>query len=158
LLVPLGVGVALSKVIPGVALGGDVVFGTPLLLRAMEMVRFPGVGVSDIYLHPMARGAWVGLLATALNLLPIGQLDGGHILYSFLGERTRYVSWLLVAVFVPMGFYFAYSWLFWATILFFFGMKHPSLVDPVALGAVRARLAWLALFMLVTCFTPAPIR
>ena len=52
---------------------------------------------ANIYLHPVARAAWVGLLATALNLLPIGQLDGGHILYAFLGERTKLLSRIFVA-------------------------------------------------------------
>ena len=79
----------------------------------------------NIYLHPVARAAWVGLLATALNLLPIGQLDGGHILYSFLGERTKYLSRLFVFILVPMGVFVAYSWLVWAALLFFFGMRHP---------------------------------
>jgi membrane-associated protease RseP (regulator of RpoE activity) len=158
LLLPLIAGVSMSKVIPGIAASGDVVFGTPLLVRLMEMAMFPGVPVENIYLHPVARGAWVGVLATALNLLPIGQLDGGHILYAFLGERTKYLSWVLVAVFVPMGFYFAYSWLFWAAVLFFFGMKHPSLVDPSPIGPGRTKLAILALFIFVLCFTPSPIR
>lgn len=158
LLLPLIAGVSMSKVIPGIAGAGDVVFGTPLLVRALEWVIFPGVPVDSIYLHPVARGAWVGVLATALNLLPIGQLDGGHILYAFLGERTKYLSWVLVAVFVPMGFVYAYSWLFWAAVLFFFGMKHPSLVDSTPIGPGRTKLALLALFILVLCFTPSPIR
>lgn len=158
LILPLIAGVSMSKVLPGVAGAGDVVFGTPLLVRAMEWAMFPGVPVENIYLHPVARGAWVGVLATALNLLPIGQLDGGHILYAFLGERTKYLSWALVAVFIPMGFIYAYSWLFWAAILFFFGMKHPSLVDPTPIGPGRTKLALLALFILVLCFTPSPIR
>jgi len=158
LILPLIVGVSLSKVVPGIATTGDVVFGTPLLIRLIEWAQFPGVPVENIYLHPIARGAWVGVLATALNLLPIGQLDGGHILYTFLGERMKYFSWFLVAVFVPMGFYFAYSWLFWAAVLFFFGMKHPSLVDPMPIGAGRTKLAILALFIFILCFTPSPIR
>lgn len=158
LVLPLIAGVSLSKVIPNVAVQGDVTFGTPLMLRALEWAIFPGVSADDLLLHPVARGAWVGVLATALNLLPIGQLDGGHILYAFAGERTKYVSWVLVAIFVPMGFYFAYSWLFWAAVLFFFGMKHPHLVDPSPLSRSRVRLAWFALFMLVVCFTPSPIR
>src|SRR6185369_2771341 len=85
---PLIAGVALSKVVPGIGLRGDLTFGTPLAIQIVEWIRFPGVPVADIYLHPVARAAWVGLLATALNLLPIGQLDGGHIVYAFLGERT----------------------------------------------------------------------
>jgi membrane-associated protease RseP (regulator of RpoE activity) len=158
LLLPLIAGVSLSKVIPGLAESGDVSFGTPLLIRALEWAMFPGVEAADIYLHPVARAAWVGVLATALNLLPIGQLDGGHILYAFFGERVKYFSWLLVAAFIPMGFFFAYSWWFWAILLLFFGMRHPSLVDPTPIGRTRTRLAFFALFMLVVCFTPSPIR
>lgn len=158
LLPPLIVGIALSKVVPGVATGGDVVFGTPLLIRGMELIRFPGVPVEDIYLHPMARAAWVGVLATALNLLPIGQLDGGHILYAFVGERMKYLSWLLVAVFIPMGFYFSTSWLFWAALLFFFGLRHPSMVDPSPIGKTRTKLALVALAILVLSFDPSPIQ
>lgn len=157
LILPLIAGVSLSQVVPGLEERGDVIFGTPLLLRAVELAQFPGVPSSDIVLHPIARGAWVGLFATAMNLLPIGQLDGGHIVYAFLGDRTKYLSWFLVAVFVPMGIYVAWSWLFWAVVLFFFGMRHPSLVDPEPIGPVRARLALFAAFMLVVCFTPAPI-
>ncbi|MGH9665274.1 MAG: site-2 protease family protein, partial [Bryobacteraceae bacterium] len=82
LLAPLIAGVALSKVSPGISLRSDLVYGTPGLLRLLEWIVFPGVSPQDIYLHPVARAAWVGLLATALNLLPIGQLDGGHILYA----------------------------------------------------------------------------
>ncbi len=77
--------------------------------------------MEDIYLHPVARAAWVGLLATALNLLPIGQLDGGHILYAFAGEKTRWLSRFFVAVLIPMGIFFAYSWLLWAVLCSFLG-------------------------------------
>jgi hypothetical protein len=64
-----------------------------------------------------------------------------------------------MAIFVPLGFYFqVYSWLFWVAILFFFGMKHPGLVDPQPIGPARAKLAIATLFILVLCFTPTPIR
>jgi len=154
---PLIAGMALSKVVPGIPHIGDLVFGTPLILRLMEWIRFPGVPVNDIYLHPVARAAWVGLLATALNLLPIGQLDGGHILYAFLGERTKYLSRLFVFILVLMGAFFAYSWLVWAALLFFFGMRHPAIVDPNPLGRFRTRLAVVALAILILSFTMAPI-
>ena len=155
---PLAVGVSLSKVVPGIAARGDLVFGTPVILRLVEWVQFPGVPVENIYLHPVARAAWVGLLATALNLLPIGQLDGGHILYAILGERTRFLSRIFVLVLVPLGIFFAYSWLVWAVILFFFGMRHPSIVDPSPLGRARGWLGFAALVILLLSFTLAPIR
>ena len=154
---PLIAGVALSKVVPGIGRSGELVFGTPLILRLMEWVRFPGVPLQDIYLHPVARAAWVGLLATALNLLPIGQLDGGHILYAFLGERTRYLSRVFIFILVLMGMFIAYSWLFWAALLFFFGMRHPAIVDPHPLGRLRTLLAAGALAILILSFTIAPV-
>jgi membrane-associated protease RseP (regulator of RpoE activity) len=155
---PLAAGMSLSKVVPGIGAQGELVFGTPLILRLFEWVLFPGAPINDIYLHPVARAAWVGVLATALNLLPIGQLDGGHILYAFLGERTRLLSRLFVLLLVPMGFFFAYSWLVWAAILFFFGMRHPAIFDPNPIGRVRTRLGVLALIIFLLSFTLAPIR
>jgi len=116
------------------------------------------VAATDIYLHPIARAAWVGLLATALNLLPIGQLDGGHVLYAFLGERTRLLSRIFVAVLVLMGVFVAYSWLFWAAILFFFGMRHPAIFDPNTVGRTRTWLAVAALIVFLLSFTFAPVR
>jgi len=154
---PLIAGIALSKVVPGIGRSGELVFGTPLILRLMEWVRFPGVPVGDIYLHPVARAAWVGLLATALNLLPIGQLDGGHILYAFLGERTKLLSRVFIFILVLMGAFIAYSWLVWAALLFFFGMRHPVIVDPNPLGRFRIRLAVTALAILILSFTMAPV-
>jgi membrane-associated protease RseP (regulator of RpoE activity) len=155
---PLVAGVALSKVVPGIGQSGDLVFGTPLLIRLMEWVRFPGVPLADIYLHPVARAAWVGLLATALNLFPIGQLDGGHIVYAFLGERTKYLSRLCIVILVLMGVFVTYSWLLWAAIWFFFGMRHPAIVDPNPLGRFRTRLAIVALAVFILSFTAAPVH
>jgi len=155
---PLVAGVALSKVVPGIGQSGDLTFGTPLIIQLMEWVRFPGVPIEDIYLHPVARAAWAGLLATALNLLPIGQLDGGHIVYAFLGERTKYLSRLFIFILVLMGSFIAWSWLLWAALLFFFGMRHPAIVDPNPLGGFRARLAVAALAIFILSFTAAPVR
>ncbi|MEP6538729.1 MAG: site-2 protease family protein [Bryobacteraceae bacterium] len=152
----LAIGLAFSKVIPGIAAQGDLVFSAPGILRFLEALIFPGVPVADIYLHPIARAAWVGIFATALNLLPIGQLDGGHILYAFIGERHRLLSRIFVAALVPMG-YFSVSWLFWAVLLFFFGMKHPRIYDSAEMGSGRTRLGWLALAMFLVCFSLSPI-
>jgi membrane-associated protease RseP (regulator of RpoE activity) len=158
LISPLIAGVALSTHGPGLGQGGELVFGTPLLIRLIEWVRFPGVPLADIYLHPVARAAWVGLLATALNLFPIGQLDGGHIVYAFLGERTKYLSRLCIVILVLMGVFVTYSWLLWAAIWFFFGMRHPAIVDPNPLGRFRKRLAIVALAVFILSFTAAPVH
>jgi len=158
LLVPLAVGLSLSRVSPGAVHHSELVFGSPLLLRLFEAIAFPGVRPEDIYLHPVARAAWVGLLATALNLLPIGQLDGGHILYAFAGEKTRWLSRFFVAVLIPMGIFFAYSWLLWAVLLFFFGMRHPAIYDPYPIGRARTWLGIAALIILILTFTLSPVR
>jgi membrane-associated protease RseP (regulator of RpoE activity) len=154
----LSIGLAYSKVIPGIAEQGDLVFGVPLIQRILESIVFPGVPSRDIYLHPIARAAWVGVLATALNLLPIGQLDGGHILYSFAGKRAGLLSKLLVLLLIPIGLLYSYTWLVWAAFLFFFGMRHPAIYDSTPLGPLRTKLGWLALIIFILCFTVAPIR
>jgi len=152
----LGIGLALSKVIPGIAEQGDLVFGVPLLIRGLESVIFPGVAATDIYLHPVARAAWVGLFATALNLLPFGQLDGGHILYSVVGERFRWYTRAFWFLLIPLGLLY-WPWWAWAAVLFFFGLRHPAIYDPVPLNKGRRQLAVLSLWIFLISFMPAPI-
>ncbi|MGC8794927.1 MAG: site-2 protease family protein [Bryobacteraceae bacterium] len=154
----LAIGLAYSKVIPGIAHRGDLVFGAPPLLWLLQSLIFPGVPSSDIYLHPIARAAWVGLFATALNLLPIGQLDGGHILYSFAGDRHRLLSRLFLLALLPIGYFYWEGWLVWAVLLLLFGMRHPSIYDPSPMDDVRRRLAWMALAVFLLSFTVAPVR
>jgi membrane-associated protease RseP (regulator of RpoE activity) len=144
-------------VIPGIQSQSDFVFSTPLMQRLFEVAIFPGVPVGDIYLHPIARAAWVGLLATALNLMPIGQLDGGHILYSFVGGHHRLLTNLFIVALIPLAFFFSWSWMFWALLLFFLGRKHPRIYDPTPLGTGRAQLGMLAFLMFVVSFSPAPV-
>jgi membrane-associated protease RseP (regulator of RpoE activity) len=157
LLPALAIGVAYSKVIPGIAGEGAFRFGVPPLLWLMEKAIFPGVASSDIYLHPMARAAWVGLLATGWNLLPIGQLDGGHVVYSVAGGRHRLLTWIFLGILVIFGVVFWRWWFFWV-ILLYFGRRHPPVIDSEPLGPGRKKLAWLMLLIFLLCFTPAPIK
>jgi len=157
LLPALAIGLAYSKVIPGIAHQGGVIFGTPALLWLLERAIFPNAGAADIYLHPVARAAWIGILATALNLLPIGQLDGGHILYSISGDRHKMLSRIFTAVLIPIGIFFWPGWLVWAVLLLIFGVRHPAIYDPSHLGPDRRKLAALALAIFLLCFTLAPI-
>jgi membrane-associated protease RseP (regulator of RpoE activity) len=144
-------------VIPGIAAEGAFRYGVPPLLWLLEKAVFPGVSSNDIYLHPVARAAWVGLLATAWNLLPIGQLDGGHIVYSVAGNRHKLVSWIFLGMLVVMGKLFWPGWWIWAGVLFF-GRRHPALYDSQALGGGRKKLAWLTLLIFLLCFTAAPLQ
>jgi membrane-associated protease RseP (regulator of RpoE activity) len=159
-LVPaLVIGIGESKVIPGIAERGDLIFGVPLIQRMFEWIIFPGVPSSDILLHPVARAAWVGILATALNLLPIGQLDGGHIMYAFVGRRHKLLSRIFVFALIPLAFFgHSYSWLVWAAVLFFLALRHPTIYDITKLDRNRVILGLAAFAILVLTFTVAPLR
>jgi membrane-associated protease RseP (regulator of RpoE activity) len=152
----LGLGMALSKVVGGIGQEGELRVGTPLLLWILERLTFPGVSSTDIYLHPIARAAWVGLLSTALNLLPIGQLDGGHIVYALFGERHRQISLFVICALVPLGFVY-WPWWIWAGVLFFLGRRHFSIVDASRLGPERVRIAAFIVAIFVLSFIPAPV-
>jgi membrane-associated protease RseP (regulator of RpoE activity) len=150
-------GLSLSKVVPGIGRQGELIFGTPLVQRAFEQIFFPGVAAVDIYLHPVARAAWVGVFATALNLLPIGQLDGGHILYAVAGRRYKLLSRLFLVALIPLGFLY-WPWWGWALFLLLFGMKHPAIFDSSEIDPRRKKLGWVALTILVLTFMPVPLH
>jgi membrane-associated protease RseP (regulator of RpoE activity) len=157
LLPALSIGLAFSKVVPGINHQGSLTFGVPPVLWLLERIIFPGVVPADIYLHPIARAGWVGVFATALNLLPVGQLDGGHILYALSGEKHRWISRAFIAALVPAGFFFWQGWLMWAVLLFLFARRHPAIYDLTYIGRERIRLGLLAVAMFLLCFMLAPI-
>jgi membrane-associated protease RseP (regulator of RpoE activity) len=137
--------------------------GEPLLFRFASWIVWGTVpdGYS-INMHPMAFAAWFGLLATALNLFPIGQLDGGHISYAVLGRRSTIVTLLMAAVAVGLTFVSS-SWIAWTVLLIVMlvtiGARHPRTLDEeIPLDRGRLILAAVAMVMLIVCFTPAPIE
>jgi membrane-associated protease RseP (regulator of RpoE activity) len=152
------IGIGASKVIPGIADRGDLIFGVPAIQRLFEWIIFPHVRSADILLHPIARAAWVGILATALNLLPIGQLDGGHILYAFTGRRHKLLSRIFVLALIPMGIFYSPSWFVWAALLFFFALRHPVIYDITKLDRTRVALGLAALAIFLLTFMLAPLR
>lgn len=152
----LGVGLALSKVIPGINHQGTIQLGVPAFQWILERLVFPGIPASDIYLHPVARAAWVGMFATALNLLPVGQLDGGHVIYALLGRSHKWITQMFLLALLPMGKWW-YGWWFWAVLLFLFARRHPPVHDETQIGAPRIRLGILALIVFLLCFSIAPI-
>jgi membrane-associated protease RseP (regulator of RpoE activity) len=158
LLPAMAIGLAYSKVIPGIAERGDLIFGVPAIQRLMELLIFPGRAAADISLHPVARAAWVGTLATALNLLPIGQLDGGHIVYSFTATKHKLLSRLGVLALVPLGIFYWRAWLVWAGLLFFFALRHPVIFDVTPLDRRRVELGILAAVIFLLTFTVVPIH
>jgi membrane-associated protease RseP (regulator of RpoE activity) len=153
------IGIASSKVIPGIAERGDLIFGVPAIERFFEWILFPHARSADILLHPVARAAWVGTLATALNLLPIGQLDGGHILYAFVGRWHARLSKLFVVALVALALTtHVWTWLVWAALLLIFALRHPAIFDATKLDRNRVLLGVAALVIFLITFTIAPLR
>jgi membrane-associated protease RseP (regulator of RpoE activity) len=157
------IGLAMSHVVRVPPDFTGVELGEPLLFKLASTLLWgtPPDGYS-LNLHPMAFAAWFGLLATALNLFPIGQLDGGHISYAVLGRRSSQVTLATVGVVIALS-YFAMSWRVWTALmivmLFTFGRHHPRTIDEdVPLDRARMILAVVALVMFIVCFTPAPIE
>jgi membrane-associated protease RseP (regulator of RpoE activity) len=136
--------------------------GEPLLLKLAARLIWGAMPTGySINLHPMAFAAWFGMLATALNLFPIGQLDGGHISYAVLGRKSSTVTLVMIGCMIVLT-WFSTSWLVWTVLtmamLFFFGRHHPRTFDEdVPLDSTRRLLAVVAIVMFVLCFTPTPI-
>lgn len=136
--------------------------GEPLLFKLVSWLMWGSQPDSySVNMHPVAFAAWFGMLATSLNLLPIGQLDGGHISYAVLGRRSSTVTIAMIAIMAALTF-FSWNWLVWTglivVMLYFFGRHHPPSFDEhEPLDRTRVMLAAFALLMFVLCFTPAPI-
>ncbi len=154
------VGLALSKAVPPLTGEGTISFGEPLILKLIGALVLPAIPQGyDIVLHPVAFAGWVGVLITALNLFPAGQLDGGHVSYAVFGRRARTVSRAVVALFFAAGIFFWLGWLIWAFLILIMGTKHPPTWDegdPLPRG--RAVLAVVILIIFVLCFIPDPIK
>ena len=113
----------------------------------------------DVFISPVALAGWAGLLVTAFNLLPVGQLDGGHVLYSLVGQRARILTWPIVGALVLLGIFFWRGWLLWAGLIFFFGQSHPDPLDDVTrLDTSRKLLAVVVLLIFILTFTPTPMQ
>ena len=135
------------------------VLGDPLLFRIFERLLY-GAPQGDmvLVLHDVGFAGWVGLFVTALNLLPIGQLDGGHVSYAVFGPRSRHVAraafLILLVVCVTIG----PQYLLFLVLLYVLGIRHgPTMDDSARVGSTRKKLAVLLLGVFLLCFTPVPI-
>lgn len=156
-------GLALSEVkpIPSLLPGqAFLIEGNSLLYMALKVLRFGRIlpsGGEDVFLHPLAIAGWAGLLVTGLNLIPAGQLDGGHIIYALLGERARYLTWLVILGLVGLGRLWSGWWL-WALLIAVFGRFHAAPLDDITrLNGPLIALAFLVIFIFVLTFTPIPL-
>lgn len=151
------VGLLLSKHAPELVTQSELQFNPPLIFqlaqRVIPSLRYP---MGEIYFHPIAVAAWVGMFMTALNLLPGGQLDGGHIVYAVWPRAHRRISACLVIALIPMGLFFWAGWLVWAAILMTFGMRHPLVPTEPGLDGKRKWIAVFGLLMLLLTMLPVP--
>jgi membrane-associated protease RseP (regulator of RpoE activity) len=137
--------------------------GEPLLFKAAAWLTFGSVPDGyTVSMHPVAFAAWFGMLATTLNLFPVGQTDGGHICYSVLGRHSTTVSYLTIACLAGLSF-FSSSWILWTVLMIamlgVFGPRHPSTFDEhVPLDPARVWVAAFGVVVFVICFAPVPLQ
>jgi membrane-associated protease RseP (regulator of RpoE activity) len=139
--------------------GSGLFLGEPLLFQwAVHLVHGPVPDGITLFLGPLGLAAWFGLFVTALNLIPVGQLDGGHVTYAILGRRAEAISnlgfWACVAL-----IYFGPNWIVWSLLLRFLGRRHPpTLDDREPVGAGRRLVGLVGLLVFVVCFLPDPFQ
>ena len=162
------IGISLSRVIPKEAFAsGQLIFGEPLIFRWLgRLILGYSPDKQDMIAHPTAMAAWVGLLATSLNLLPIWQLDGGHIAYAILGRPMQKKVSIGALVFLILVSFLQWppsiTILFFSALLLIIGARlsffhPPTLLEEEGLGAGRISLGLLALLILILSFTPVPV-
>ncbi|NOZ12070.1 MAG: site-2 protease family protein [Acidobacteria bacterium] len=153
-------GLFLSRIITvNPAPGSFIDFGKPVLYMILEPILFPRIPAGgDVLLHPTAFAGWIGMLVTSLNLLPVGQLDGGHIAYAVLGKKANRLSFSLIGILALLS-YFYEGWLLWIGLLLLLGLRHPALpYMSEELDSTRKKLALLALIIFILSFMPVPVK
>ena len=171
------IGLTYSKVVPLAGGEGALSLGEPLLLKlASALVLKPVPVGSDILLHPVAFAGWVGLLVTSLNLLPLGQLDGGHVAYALLGKGKGLVSSIVLGALILLGVFFFAGWLIWGGLGLAFALvvrlkrpkalyrlavslRHPPIYDEdVPRNRGRVILGALIILIFILSFMPDPVK
>jgi membrane-associated protease RseP (regulator of RpoE activity) len=151
------IGIKLSPLVPVVS-GSGIKLGDSLLVKLISSIVRPDVPPGyEIGLNPIAFAGWIGMFVTAMNLIPIGQLDGGHIAYALFGKWYNLIARLALITLVIIGIWGWEVWLFWALIILILGIRHPSPIDPFQpLDIKRKLIAWLSMIILVITFIPVP--
>lgn len=132
--------------------------GNSVLMWAGTALFHPDVPQGhDVFMHPVAMAGWTGCFLTAYNLLPLGQLDGGHIAYTVFGERFNRIAPWLFGAFVIIGVVGFTGWLLLAALIWRMGARHPSIIRGELVRGRDRWLAWASLGMFVVTFAPEPI-
>ena len=130
-------------------------------MKFLTYIIFPDlIDGYDVLLHPVAFAGWIGLLVTMLNLLPIGQLDGGHVAYAMLGKKQRLIGQIAFIFLIPLSF-LSINWLIWGLLLLILmrSVKHPPIQDiHIPLSDTDKRIGYICLLIFIVCFIPAPFK
>ncbi len=153
------IGLSMSKVVPAGGEGPGLGLGTSLLFEAMAWIAVDARGAGEgLILHPVAFAGWCGFLVTSLNLIPAGQLDGGHIVYALIGRWHRAISNAVGLALIGMAYWWP-GWLLWAAVALFLGRRRPPLWDPSEpLGKGRILLAYSCIILMLLTFTWIPLQ
>ena len=155
------IGLKFSRVAPLEEVSGfTVMLGDSL---GFKLLSYLTVGAlpdkADIFLHPIAYAGWLGFFVTAMNLLPIGQLDGGHVVYAVLGRWHRIVSISMVVMLFVLGYMSWPGWYLWGFLTTILGTRHPPVFYPnIELDSRRKIIAWVTLIVFILAFTPEPFK
>ncbi len=154
-------GLFLSDIVEKSDIQGALILGDSILMKILTWVAHPELKESqDIMLHPIAFAGWIGLLVTMLNLLPIGQLDGGHVAYAMLGDKQRLIGQAAFILLIPLSF-LSINWLVWGLLLLLLmrSVKHPPIQDiHIPLSESDKRIGYICLLIFILCFIPAPFK
>jgi len=138
-----------------------IILGDSILMKILTALIHPGLPDNmDILLHPMAFAGWIGLLVTMLNLLPIGQLDGGHIAYAMLGDKHKIVAKAAFLALIPLSF-LSLNWLVWGILILVLmrTTKHPPIQDiRTPLSKENMYVGYVCLVIFLLCFIPVPFQ
>jgi membrane-associated protease RseP (regulator of RpoE activity) len=151
------IGFWLSEVREVPAEMADASLGDSLLLYAVAKVMYGTLPAGhDIFLHPMGYAGWVGMFVTAFNLVPIGQLDGGHVVFTLFGKSYDRVAIGLVVIMIGLGVTVFPGWLVLVLFLLFMGVRHPNVVEGATLVGKERAVAYGAMFLFAITFVPKP--
>ncbi|MBA7575861.1 hypothetical protein ES708_17697 [subsurface metagenome] len=152
------IGLRLSQVVPeGSAF---LILGEPLIFKFLGHLVIGAVPPNhDIMLHPIAFAGWIGLFVTALNLIPIGQLDGGHILFAISPRIHELIRRIRIPILILLGLSFWNGWYVWAVLSLLFGRVHPypDIMDS-SIGPLRQIMAILSVIVFILCVIPTPVK
>lgn len=140
--------------------GTQLVLGEPLLFQWMsQLILGPTPAGQDIVLHPVAFAAWAVLFVTCLNMIPLGQLDGGHVMYAIFDKHTHWIHYAIIVIFTYLGIQYHPIWIFFLVVTILVSFKHPPPQDTSQpIGIKRILLAIGLYLILALCFTPIPFE